>query len=106
MHSYPVRKLPYELHGDGPRPEVCIGTDDFHTAPELAEATTLAMGRVTEDLGLNSPFAGCYVPLEQYETNRAVQAVMLEIRRDAVAARMPQLQAATAALINFIEEAA
>lgn len=33
VHSYPKATLPYELHGDGPRPEVCVGTDAFHTPP-------------------------------------------------------------------------
>lgn len=107
VHSYPVIKQPYELHGDGPRPEVCIGTDEFHTPSELTRATTdvMAAAAPTGDVGHNSPFAGCYVPLDQYEKNEAVQAVMLEIRRDVVDGRMPQLQAATAALINAIEEA-
>ena len=31
--------------------------------------------------GPNSPFAGCYVLLDQYEQNPAVQAVMLGICR-------------------------
>ena len=106
VHSYPVIKLPYELHGDGPRPEICVGTDRFHTTSDLATATLEAMRTAapTGEVGLDSPFGGCYVPLDQYEQNAAVQAVMLEIRRDVVAAHMPQLQAATAALIDHIEE--
>lgn len=103
VHSYPVTKLPYELHGDGPRPDICIGTDRFHTPAGLTNATDRAMRRVSDDIGLDSPFIGCYVPLDQYETNAAVHAVMLEIRRDVVAARMPDLQAATADLIDAIE---
>ena len=104
VHSFPKLKLPYELHGDGPRPEICVGTDAFHTSAELALGTTRAMKQVSEDVGLDSPFAGCYVPLDQYEQNKAIQAVMLEIRRDVVAERMTELQAATAALIDAIEE--
>jgi N-formylglutamate amidohydrolase len=38
VHSYPTRALPYELHGHGPRPPVCLGTDTFHTPPELLAA--------------------------------------------------------------------
>lgn len=105
IHSYPLVKNPYELHGDGPRPEVCIGTDGFHTSAALAEAAASAMASAAPagEIGLNSPFAGCYVPLDQYEQNPAVQAVMLELRRDVVADRLDELAAATAALIDAQE---
>lgn len=105
VHSYPVTPSAYELHSDGPRPEVCIGTSAFHTPTALREATITAMEMAapTQDTALDSPFAGCYVPLDQYEINPCVEAVMLEIRRDVVANCMPELQVATAALINAIE---
>ncbi|MFF0965388.1 N-formylglutamate amidohydrolase [Streptomyces sp. NPDC003703] len=35
VHSYPTERLPYELHGDGPRPAICLGSDGFHTSTEL-----------------------------------------------------------------------
>jgi predicted N-formylglutamate amidohydrolase len=102
VHSYPVVKLPYELHGDGPRPEVCVGTDAFHTSPELELAATSAMATATRtgDVGLNSPFTGSYVPLDQYERNPAVESVMLEIRRDVVDGNAEGLVAAITALID------
>lgn len=78
VHSYPTARLPYELHGDGPRPPVCLGTDPFHTPEPLIAAARSAFG----DTGLNSPFAGCYVPLAYYHRDPAVQALMVEIRRD------------------------
>ncbi|GAB4009320.1 N-formylglutamate amidohydrolase [Nocardioides ultimimeridianus] len=103
VHSYPQTALPYELHGSGPRPEICIGTDSFHTPAHLRLAAVEAMSAVG-GIGLDSPFAGCYVPLEQYGTNRHVRGVMLEIRRDVVAARMDQLQHATARLVTMIDQ--
>ncbi|MEV5437103.1 N-formylglutamate amidohydrolase [Streptomyces sp. NPDC052682] len=78
VHSYPSERLPYELHGDGPRPAVCLGTDAFHTPPELLEAARAAFGE-TE---LDSPFSGTYVPLEFYGKEPRVTALMVEIRRD------------------------
>ena len=102
MHSYPVAKLPYELHGDARRPEVCVGTDGFHTSAELGLAATSAMTTAapTGDVGLNSPFNGSYVPLDQYQQNRDVESVMLEIRRDVVRDHPEALARATAGLIN------
>ncbi|WP_067548039.1 N-formylglutamate amidohydrolase [Nocardia crassostreae] len=81
VHSYPTRRLPYELHGDGPRPSICLGVDEFHTAPEL----TALVGKIFAEfgvVGINSPFAGTYVPLDFYGKDPRVTAVMLEIRRD------------------------
>ncbi|MEU0101307.1 N-formylglutamate amidohydrolase [Streptomyces sp. NPDC006267] len=84
VHSYPTAPLPYELHGAGPRPPVCLGTDPFHTPPELlAAASRLFGGCVGHDgVGHDSPFAGAYVPLRHYGTDRRVTALMVEIRRD------------------------
>lgn len=108
VHSYPQVALPYELHGDGPRPEVCLGTDPFHTPATLVEAATTdfmeALSGAT--IGLNSPFAGCYVPLDQYGTNRDVTALMLELRRDFVYQKIDDLTAATAMLVNWLHAAA
>ncbi|RPE38107.1 N-formylglutamate amidohydrolase [Streptomyces sp. Ag109_O5-1] len=81
VHSYPSRALPYELHGAGPRPPVCLGTDRFHTPAGLAEAARKAFAGCGET-GLDSPFSGTYVPLEFYGTDARVGALMVEIRRD------------------------
>ncbi|MFF8962477.1 N-formylglutamate amidohydrolase [Streptomyces globisporus] len=84
VHSYPAEPLPYELHGTGPRPPVCLGTDPFHTQPELLAAAEASFGgRVGHDgIGHDTPFAGTYVPLRHYGTDRRVTALMIEIRRD------------------------
>ncbi len=104
VHSYPLVPNAYELHADGPRPEVCIGTDGVHTPGWLRDATLEAMltAAPTGDVGLDSPFWGCYVPLDQYGTNPRVRAVMLEIRRDVVAHHLDSLILATAGLINAV----
>ncbi|WP_435613111.1 N-formylglutamate amidohydrolase [Streptomyces sp. bgisy159] len=81
VHSYPAVRLPYELHGDGPRPPVCLGTDSFHTPPWLAAAAREAFAECG-GTGFDSPFAGTYVPLEFYGTVPRVSALMVEIRRD------------------------
>ncbi|MFF0221277.1 N-formylglutamate amidohydrolase [Streptomyces sp. NPDC004629] len=81
VHSYPTEPLPYELHGDGPRPPVCLGTDAFHTPAQLVELAREAFAGCG-GTGLDSPFAGAYVPLEFYGTQPRVGALMVEIRRD------------------------
>ncbi|MER5384835.1 N-formylglutamate amidohydrolase [Streptomyces sp. NPDC002688] len=81
VHSYPTARLPYELHGDGPRPPICLGTDSFHTPPELVALAEKAFAGLGE-VGIDSPFAGAYVPLRYYEREPQVGALMVEIRRD------------------------
>ncbi|WP_405860298.1 N-formylglutamate amidohydrolase [Streptomyces sp. NBC_00090] len=81
VHSYPAAPLPYELHGDGPRPPVCLGTDAFHTPPALRDAAREAFGGFG-GVGTDSPFAGTYVPLAYYRLDPRVSALMVEIRRD------------------------
>ncbi|MEU9234165.1 N-formylglutamate amidohydrolase [Streptomyces subrutilus] len=81
VHSYPARPLPYELHGDGRRPPICLGTDPFHTPAGLLAAAEEAFAGFG-GTGLDTPFAGTYVPLEYYGKDSRVEALMVEIRRD------------------------
>jgi N-formylglutamate amidohydrolase len=109
VHSYPTEPLPYELHGEGPRPPVCLGTDAFHTPPELLAAAREAFAGIGET-GLDSPFAGTYVPLEYYGKDPRVSALMVEIRRDTYMSEpggpagpgLPRLASALAALVGAV----
>ncbi|MEU2159650.1 N-formylglutamate amidohydrolase [Streptomyces chengbuensis] len=109
VHSYPTEPLPYELHGDGPRPPICLGTDPFHTPPELRAAAERAFADFG-GTGLDSPFAGTYVPLDFHGRDARVSALMIEIRRDVcmterggpAGAGVERLGTALAALIDAI----
>jgi N-formylglutamate amidohydrolase len=81
LHSYPRLKLPYEP-SDGVRPELCIGTDNFHTPDNLVSEITSIASKYKLDVTLNTPFAGTLVPLKHYGKEPRVNSVMLEIRRD------------------------
>lgn len=81
LHSYAVDPLPYELHADGARPNLCIGVDDFHTPSELVETVRQAFAGVGT-IGVNTPFSGTYVPLKYYQSDSRVMSVMLELRKD------------------------
>lgn len=109
LHSYPSRALPYELHRDGHRPAVCLGTDPFHTPPGLLEAAR----EVFPDSAENTPFAGCYVPLEHFRTAHDVSSIMIEIRRDTYMSEpggpahdgIEAVVGALAALVNRLDRA-
>jgi len=74
--------LPYELaDADDSRPDICIGSDDFHTSPELASAFVTAFQAEGWQVSLNEPFAGALVPSSRYRKDRRVGAVMVEVNR-------------------------
>jgi len=81
-HSFPSIALPYELNQHHDRPEICIGTDDFHTPESLTTGMTEAFRSAGFDVRLNSPFGGALVPMNRYGKDQRVSAVMIEVRRD------------------------
>lgn len=81
VHSYTTDPLPHELHADGPRPAICLGTDAAHTPEWLLDAARAAFAPVGE-VGVDSPFAGSYVPLAHHGVDRRVSSIMIELRRD------------------------
>nr|WP_296074770.1 N-formylglutamate amidohydrolase [uncultured Actinoplanes sp.] len=99
VHSYPAVALPYELHGAGPRPPICLGVDDFHTPPALLARAEDAFAGFEQ--ARNTPFAGAYVPLEYYRREPAVTAVMIEIRRDQYLGDPAGLDRVVAALVTL-----
>ena len=81
-HSFPKHTLPYELNQELDRPEICIGTDNFHTSEKLKNT----FGELFEGLNFkvkyNEPFKGSIVPLKFYNKEIRVQSIMIEVRRD------------------------
>jgi N-formylglutamate deformylase len=83
VHSFSSIPLPHEPDQDPARPEICIGTDLFHSPFEddrdVVDIVT-AQGFAT--VALNRPFSGSIVPAKHWNTTRAVRSVMIEVRRD------------------------
>jgi N-formylglutamate amidohydrolase len=90
VHSYPARRLPYELHPTRRRPTVFLGVDEQHTPGWLLAAATIAFAQVG-DVVINEPFAGTYVPLHHHDAgDTRVASVMIELRRRTSAESMPR----------------
>lgn len=81
-HSFPSRPLPYELDQSLDRPEICIGTDEYHTPADLGENACQAFEREGFTVEVNRPFGGSLVPSKFYRDNRAISSIMIEVRRD------------------------
>jgi len=81
-HSFPDQPLPYEdALPDAFRPEICIGTDTFHTDQRLRDAFVQAFEQQGWSVCVDDPFAGAIVPASRYRRDRRVAAVMVEVNR-------------------------
>ncbi|MEY4630037.1 MAG: hypothetical protein RIQ81_157 [Pseudomonadota bacterium] len=81
-HSFASRPWPYEPDQTSVRPEICIGTDDFHTPDGLTRLVVESFRGQGFTVDLNRPFAGALVPLPYYRKNPGVRSIMVEVRRD------------------------
>lgn len=80
-HSFASRALPSEPDQSPDRPDICIGTDAFHTPPELAERLVSGFDAEGLTVAVDRPFAGTLVPLEFWHAEARVHSVMIEVRR-------------------------
>ena len=80
-HSFPSKEQPYELHKGTLRPDICIGTDDFHTPEEMVDSLRNHFESYNLSVGINTPFCGTIVPLKYDHKNMHVRSVMIEINK-------------------------
>jgi len=80
-HSFSSIPLLYEPHKNPIRPEICIGTDTFHTPVCLTIAFVNAFSEVGFNVNINDPYTGAIVPLEHYQKNPNVLSIMIEVNR-------------------------
>jgi N-formylglutamate deformylase len=80
-HSFSSVALPYELDQSGTRPDLCIGTDHFHTPASLRDAILAHAKDLRFSVLVDRPFAGSLVPIAAYRRDQRVSSVMIEINR-------------------------
>ena len=78
-HSFSNVPLPHEESSS--RPDICIGTDDFHTPSELTEHLQGCFEETGLSVEINEPFCGTMVPLKHYHKDKRVKSVMIEVNR-------------------------
>lgn len=81
-HSYPSFATRADQIEGAFRPQFVIGTDPYHTPPDLAQECAECFTRAGYSVGMNTPFAGTIVPLKHYGKDPRVQLIMIEVRRD------------------------
>ncbi len=82
-HSFPSKKRWYEpsFEDNKPLPDICIGTDEFHTPQYLRDFMLTFFQERNYTVEVNLPFSGTITPLEHYGKTKNVISIMLEINR-------------------------
>jgi N-formylglutamate deformylase len=80
-HSFSSRPLPHEPDQDPNRPDICIGTDAWHTPARLERELSDAASAAGSSVLVDRPFAGALVPAKHYRREPKVRAIMIEINR-------------------------
>ena len=78
-HSFSNVPLPHE--DSTTRPDICLGTDSFHTPPELIKYLRDYFEQKGLTVAINEPFVGTMVPLKFYGKDKRVKSIMIEVNR-------------------------
>jgi N-formylglutamate deformylase len=80
-HSFPSRPLPYEFDQNPERPDICIGTDTFHTPPNVCQTFVECFAGQGFSVEVDRPFSGAIVPVDYYLSDSRVISIMVEVNR-------------------------
>lgn len=80
-HSFPSKPLPYEPDQSPHRPDICIGTDDFHTPENILKTAYDFFNQSGYTVAINRPYKGTIVPSAYWHSNKKVASLMIEVNR-------------------------
>jgi len=80
-HSFSSAPLPFELDQYPVRPDICIGTDNFHTPQDLIKSVEQFFESIHLSTTRNRPYNGTYVPLKYLGKDKLVSSIMIEVNR-------------------------
>lgn len=80
-HSFPEESYHFNSDYGKKRPDICIGTDSFHTPKELIQKVSHYFISKGYHTTINNPYSGSMVPLKHYKKEKNVHSIMIEINR-------------------------
>lgn len=80
-HSFPGQVLTSDADKTQ-RPDICIGTDDFHTPEYLIKMISHNCEKHGFKYKINSPYTGTIIPSQFFQKDSSVIGAMIEINRD------------------------
>jgi len=78
-HSFPSKPLAVDLNQTGLRPDICLGTDSFHTPQSLIDECAVTFRDAGFSVEVNSPYTGTMVPLKYYGIDERVSSILIEV---------------------------
>lgn len=80
-HSFPSRPLPCDVDQRKKRPQICLGTDPFHTPDWLRDAAVAAFESEEFTVTVDAPYSGSMVPGAYYRKDARVMSILIEVNR-------------------------
>lgn len=80
-HSFPDIPLNRDLNQDMPRPDFCLGIDDYHTPENIYLPVQEFLTNLGYTVLINNPYSGTMIPLKYYRQNPNVRGLMIEVNR-------------------------
>lgn len=80
LHSYAAHSLPYELHKDDVRPEICVGHNGDPASMRIVDRITPILLDAGYVVGVNKTFSGAITPNNVNDPRLA--SIMIEVRKD------------------------
>lgn len=81
-HSFSDKPFNRDLDQSLNRPDICIGTDEFHTPQYLIDYCVNFFEKFDFNVETNRPYSGSIVPIEYYKKEKKVESIMIEINRN------------------------
>ena len=80
-HSFPAQSPAHELYHVDVRPDICLGTDAYHTPTWLTDAAREAFESKGHRVAIDAPYTGTIVPLAHLGSEPRVLSLMIEVNR-------------------------
>jgi len=80
-HSFPNKPLAVDLNQQANRPDICLGTDSFHTPQPLIDDCVELFSHAGFSVEVNQPYSGTMVPLKYYGKDNRVSSILIEVNR-------------------------
>ena len=80
-HSFPDKPFQSDLDKTNGRPDICLGTDDYHTPANWLAEINNVFSEMGYSVKINTPYTGTIVPLKHYKKKKQVHSIMIEVNR-------------------------